>query len=163
MNDMNTPNRADPAIYPKMRRHALEIRLPNLATDAVHAVLMDWHVGNGTASVLAAADGTASIYLSSGGGFIGGGQRYPAIREAAHHAVLLATGLLSQLEITEKTDLPPSGDVYFYVTTSRGMRLAIAKEVNLRDGTDPLAALGATMQKIVTDYRLTSMEHPAKS
>ena len=69
---MKTPGKTDPAIYPRLRDKALKIRLPNLPPGSVHAVLMDWNVTNGTATVLAGAEGTASIYLSSGGGFIGG-------------------------------------------------------------------------------------------
>jgi len=48
--------KADPAFYSQMRRHALEMRLPNMARDAVQIVLMDWHVDRGTVTVLAAAD-----------------------------------------------------------------------------------------------------------
>ena len=152
---MSTTPKADPAAYPLMRENALmRLRIKNLPDDAVHIVLMDWNVGRGTATVLAAADGTASVYLSSGGGFIGGGQKYPEIRKAALHAIYLATGSLSQFEKTEKADLPPAGDVYFYLTTSSGVRRAIAKEVSLRDGTNPLSSLGGIMQKIISEYRL---------
>jgi hypothetical protein len=150
------PGKADPAIYPKLRAHALAMRLPNLPSDAVFAVLMDWHVGNGTATVLAAADGTSSIYLSSGGGFLGGGQRYPKMREAAQQAVQLATSSQSRFEATETTPLPPSGEVYFYISTSSGVRRAIGRDADMRSGTDPLLALGNTMQQIVTIYRQAS-------
>jgi hypothetical protein len=50
--------------------------------------------------------------------------------------------------------LPSADDVFFYLKTSRELQLAIAKEANLRAGTDPLADLGAMMQEIVTQYRL---------
>jgi hypothetical protein len=151
----NRHPKADPTIYPKLREHALlKIRLENLSGDSVHSVLMDWNVSNGTATVLAAADGTASLYLSSGGGFLGGGQKYPELRNAALHAVHLATGLFSHFDTTESIDLPAAGEVFFYLTTSNGVRLAIAKEVNLRTGNDPLASLGAIMQEIITQYRM---------
>lgn len=154
---MSTPPKADPAIYSGLRENALlRIRLQNLKDDSVHSVVVDWCAGNGTATVLAAADGTASIYLSSGGGFLGGGQRYPQIREAALLAIHIATRLFSKFEPTDKTDLPPKGDVYFYLTTNGGLRLAVAKDSGLNAGTDPLVALWATMQQVVTFYRLTS-------
>lgn len=153
---MNTPQRADPAIYPKMRENALKLRLNNLTDDSVHAVLMDWNVGNGTTTVLAAADGSASIYLSSGGGYLGGGQKYPAIREAAFEAVRRATALLSQFKKTESFHLPAAGEVFFYLTTNTGSLIAIAKEGKLKDGSDALVALGAIMQQIITQYRLNS-------
>ena len=115
---------------------------------------MDSNLTNGTSSVLAGVDGSASIYLSSGGGFIGGGQKYPRIREAALHAIQLATSLESHFQKTETIDLPARGDIFFYLTTSTGVRRAIATEAKLSTGEDPLTALGGAMQKIVTLYRL---------
>jgi hypothetical protein len=153
---MDSSPKADPAMYRKLRDDMLRSKQLDFKPDAVQAVFMDWHVGNGTATVFAAADGSASVYLSSGGGFIGGGQKYPAIHNAALHAVQIAGALLSQFKLTETIDLPPAGDVYFYLTTSSELHLAVAKEANLRAGTDPLSALGAIMQQIVTQYRLNS-------
>ena len=106
---------------------------------------MDWNVGNGTATVLAAADGSASVYLSSGGGFIGGGQKYPVIRDAALHAVQIAAGLLLQFKSTETVDLPSANDAFFYLKINNELQLAVATEANLRTGADPLATLGAMM------------------
>lgn len=157
---MDTPRKADPAVYVRLRQQALEKQLPNLPRDTVHIVLMDWHVGNGTATVLAAADGTASLYLSSGGGFLGGGQRYPAIRATALRAVTLAGELLAQFEPAESFALPDPGAVFFYVTTGAGVRFAAAAEARLRAGTDPLAVLGGVMQRIVTEYRLLRTDKP---
>jgi hypothetical protein len=155
--------KANPVIYPKLREHALlKIRLKDLSGDSVHSVLMDWNVSNGTATVFAAADGTASLYLSSGGGFLGGGQKYPVIRNAALHAVQLATDLFPHFKTTETIELPPPGDVFFYLTTCNGVRRAIAKEADLRTGLGPLATLGAIMQEIITQYRLNS-PHPTGS
>lgn len=146
--------KADPAFYSQMRRHALEMRLPNMARDAVQIVLMDWHVDRGTVTVLAAADGAASLYLSSGGGYIGGSEKFPSIRAAALHAVSVSTSLQNHFDPTESSPLPTLGDVTFYITTGEGVRRAVAAEVKLRTGSDPLAALGGAMQKIVTEYRL---------
>src|SRR5215831_4132356 len=60
--------------YLNLRKQALgfkreEIGLPAPAQSTEPwGVIMDWPVGNGTATVVAISDGTASIYLSSGGG-----------------------------------------------------------------------------------------------
>jgi hypothetical protein len=154
---MSTPPKADPAIYPKLREHALlHVRLNNLPDDSVHSVLMDWRVGNGTTTVLAAADGTASVYLSSGGGYLGGAQKYPAMRNAALEAVRLATGLFPQFNPTESLNLPTTGEVFFYLTTSKDVRLAVTQEANLRAGQGPFASLGGMMQAIITLYRRNS-------
>lgn len=151
---MDMPRKADPALYAQLRRNALEMHLPNMADDAVQSVLMDWHLDHRTVTAMAAADGNASLYLSTGGGFLGGSPRYPTIRAAALHAVALANGLLSLFEPTTTSALPSLGDVTFYVTTNAGLHVAVASQTRLRSGTDPLAGLGGAMQKIVTEYRL---------
>jgi hypothetical protein len=136
-----------------MRRSALELLLPDLPRGAVHIVLMDWHVDKGTVTVTASANGAASVYLSSGGGFIGGSEKIPSIREAALHAVSLATSLRFHFVPTETTPLPSLGDVTFYMTTGQEVCRAVAPESKLRAGADPLAALGGAMQRIVREYR----------
>jgi hypothetical protein len=160
---MEKVRKADPSIYTQMRRHAFEVRLPKLGRDAVHIVLMDWLIDKGTATVVAAADGAASVYLSVGGGFIGGSEKFPAIRQAALHAVKVATGLQLHFDRAQATPLPSLGDVNFYVTTNDSVRMAVAPEAKLRTGTDPLSSLGAAMQKIITGYRLNSPKIPARS
>ena len=154
---------ADPAFYSQMRRNALEMRLPNMARDALQIVLMDWHVDRGTVTVLAAADGTASLYLSSGGGYIGGSEKFPSIRDAALHAVAVATSLQNHFDATESSPLPTLGDVTFYITTGTAVSRAVAPEAKLRAGNDPLAALGGAMQKIVTEYRLKFQKPTARA
>jgi hypothetical protein len=145
----------DPAIYTQMRRQALETNLPEVARGGVHVVLMDWHVDKGTVTVVAAADGSASLYLSSGGGYIGGSEKVPAIREAALHAVGLATSLRFHFEPTQLSPLPSLGDVTFYINSGGVVGCAVAAESRLRAGADPLAGLSGAMQKIVTEYRLS--------
>lgn len=162
LSDMSTPPKANPAIYPAMRRNALEMKVPETPGGGVGLLLMDWIVANGTATVLASADGTASVYLSSGGGFIGGGQRYPQIGEAARRAVKLANEALPLAAKTTTYDLPKAGDVHFYLKTSEAVYLAVAREEKLRGGSDPLTKLGGMMQAIVTGYRLSQQTPPAQ-
>jgi hypothetical protein len=144
----------DPAIYSQMRRLALEAQLPNVARGGVHVVLMDWHVERGTVTVVAAVDGSASLYLSSGGGYFGGSEKAPAIRQAALHAVALATSLRCHFERTDASPLPSFGDVTFYINTGAQVSCAVAAESRLRAGADPLAGLSGAMQRILTEYRL---------
>lgn len=160
---MEGPRKTDPATYAMLRRHALEMRQPRAPRHIIQTVLMDFHVDHGTVTVVAGFDGSASLYLSSGGGFLGGSQHYPAIRDAALHAVALATALQCHFEDTETSALPPLGDVTFYVTTGLGVRMAVASQARLRASTDPLAALGGAMQRIVTEYRLNFPKRPPAS
>jgi hypothetical protein len=151
--------RADPALYPKMRLGALRRELPETANGKVLVVLMDWHVPNGTFTVLAAWDGTASLYLSSGGGFIGGSERFPEIREAALMAITVAAGSPTHFLATEEFDLPARGDIRFFIRTKDGVKSATVAEARLRDGSHPLVVLSSAMQQIVTAYRMRFPTH----
>jgi hypothetical protein len=124
---------------------------------------MDFHVDHGTVTVVACSDGSASLYLSSGGGFLGGSEHYPTIREAALHAVAVATAMQYHFEPTETSALPPLGDVTFYLTSGAGVRMAVASQARLRAAADPLAGLGGAMQKIVTQYRFHFARRPPSS
>lgn len=157
---MSTSTLPDPSIYQSMRDSVLFSQPEGIGATEVYAVLMDWHIGSGTASVLAAADGTASIYLSNGGGCIGGGDRLEEIREAAVNAVNLAAMLFSRFERTESAGLPESDEVGFFAMTGNGRYLATAREDSLAAGTDPLCALGDAMQTIIAGYQLISEDPP---
>lgn len=49
---------------------------PTSAPMVPWGVVMDWGVSEGSATVVALSDGHASIYLSSGGGYLGGSQSH---------------------------------------------------------------------------------------
>ena len=147
-------SRANPAVYTKLREHALTLPLPAKEGRTVLMLVMDWYLTNGLASVVAAFDGSASIYLSSGGGFIGGGQGSADVRAAAAYAIKIADQSLALFAPIAAADLPERGAVYFYARTSTGLMRAVASEKALGDGTDPLNAVGGAMQNVITQYRL---------
>ncbi len=122
---------------------------------------MDWHLTAGTSTVLAASDGTASIYLSSGGGYIGAGQKSKTVHQFAVECVQIARSLAPLCNPTDTIDLPPPGQVFFYLRSGTTIRLGIAAESALNAGTDPLFALGVSMQKIVSAYRVISAQQSA--
>jgi len=160
---MGTPHKADPAIYPRLREHMLTSKSKGYEPGAVQKVLMDWHVTNGTVTVLAAVDGTASMYLSSGGGFIGGGQSCPELRQAAQRAVEIATGLKSRFQKTENLNLPARENVALFIVTDDGAYTAVVSEAEIRSCKSPFAALGGAMQAIVTGYRLRQQKGSPKA
>jgi hypothetical protein len=117
------------------------------------AVIMDWGVENGLATVVAFSDGTASIYTGSGGGSIGG-QAHESIRHAAHTAVNLAAEILPRAHMTNYFPLPKRGKVFFYFRTNSGVFTARAREKPLREQRHPLSPLANAMHDVVTEYRL---------
>ena len=151
---MELKGRTNPAVYTKLREHVLTMPLPAKEEHTILMLVMDWHLSSGLASVVAVFDGSASIYLGNGGGFIGGAQKSTAVRAAAVNAVKVAGLALINFVPVEAADLPKRGDVYFYARTESGLLRAVASEEHLSNATDPLTALGSAMQNIITQYRL---------
>ena len=118
------------------------------------AVVMDWRVPSGTATVVAVSDGTASIYYGSGGGSIGGGYARQSIRDGALHAVSIAKRFLDHMQLAESFPLPETDGVAFYILTERGVFAPKASVELLSTSRHPLSELGNAMQAIITQYRI---------
>ena len=116
---------------------------------------MDWGVTSGTATVVAFSDGHASVYLSSGGGFIGGAESHESVRNAAKKLVLAASEYnKSEFRRITSYPLPKRGVVSFYLLTDEGVFSENASEIDLSNGRHPLSKLGNAAQDVVTQYRL---------
>jgi hypothetical protein len=144
----------NPAVYIKLREHVLTMPLPAKKDQTILMLVMDWYLTSSRASVVAVFDGSASIYLGNGGGFLGGAQESIAIRTAAVQAVKVAELALANFQPVQAADLPDRGNVYFYARTESGLLRAVASEKHLSDATDPMTPLGTAMQNIITQYRL---------
>jgi hypothetical protein len=118
------------------------------------AVLMDQPTGTRTATIAAYADGTASIYISNGGGYLGGSQKYPAIHEAAVRMLAAARQARVKMQITTQFPLPEQGEITFYVVTDSGVYTARVPQEEFRKRTHPLTELYAASQEVITQYRL---------
>jgi hypothetical protein len=116
-------------------------------------VLMDWGVKNGTATVVAMSDGSASVYLSGGGGYLGGIGQEP-IRKAAQKAVEVARGVQLPSQATTAYPLPEQHGVFFYFLTDAGVFVLRTSDQDLGSPSHPLRKIGDAMQGVVTEYRL---------
>jgi hypothetical protein len=112
---------------------------------------MDWGMDRGTATVIAFSDGSASVYLSSGGGFIGG-KSQEAVRKAAQEMVAAAAECLAQAHATTSYPLPQRGEVIFYLLTDEGVFAASAPVQELMSGRHGLSRLGGAAQNVITQY-----------
>jgi uncharacterized membrane protein YfbV (UPF0208 family) len=135
--------------------------IPATPGNAVFGVVMDMGFAEGWATLVVLADGNASLYLSSGGGVIGGiGNE--AVREAAIAMTNVADQYVDQTATTEGTPLPPPGEEAFYILTTQGIRAATAKEDDLVELRHPLSTLFYAGQEVITQLRLQS-ETPQKA
>jgi len=153
-------SKADPKeVYQDLRNLALQISRAKAGLPATPSpttpwgVIMDWSLAQATATVVAFADGHASIYLSSGGGFLGGGDSHESVRNAAKRMVSIAAELQPQAHPASSYPLPEHGGVMFYFLTDSGVFRAAASEDDLRTHRSPLARLGDAGQAVITEYR----------
>ena len=117
-------------------------------------VIMDWGVEAGaTATVVALSDRSASIYLSSGGGSIGGGS-HDKIRNAAKTMVAVAAQCQPQTTATTSFPLPKQGEIIFYLLTDAGVFTARGSEEEVSSHRHPLSKLGDTAQIVIKQYQL---------
>jgi hypothetical protein len=125
-------------------------------------VMMDWGLQKGTATIVAMSDGSASVYFSSGGGYLGGKGQEP-IRIAAERAVNAAK--LVQLPRSPVVDFPIPGqhEVSFYLLTDAGVFMFRTSEQELSSHEHPLRKLGDSMQEVITQYRLWDERRKSES
>jgi len=114
---------------------------------------MDSGLTEGTSTVVAFSDGNASVYLSSGGGFIDGSS-HETIRKAAQKMVAIAADFQPKALATTTCPLPRHAQVIFYFLTDAGVFTANAPEEELSSHRHPLSKLGDAGQNIITQYRL---------
>jgi hypothetical protein len=89
----------------------------------VWGVVMERGFAKGVATVVALADGTASMYLSTGASAVGGGA-YPPAHAAALKLCEQAADALGETTPTHEFPAPAKGRVRFYVLTLEGVRVA---------------------------------------
>ena len=125
--DSNTQKKVDPNNnpYEDLRNMALSVTQEqigvNISADEtkIYGVIMDWDLGEGIATVVAFKSGDASVYLSSGGGVIGG-TGHENVKTAAIRLVKEAHKYLANTKPTDKTPLPGKDMVNFYFLTNKG-------------------------------------------
>jgi len=118
-------------------------------------VLMETTYEEASVTVFAVSDGNASIYLSTGGGFIGG-VGHEAVRRAAVNMVRVAGTLASLLSPAETYPLPDRGRTIFYLRTEAGVLTGGATEAELGQRRHALSELFFAGQDVITQFRLVS-------
>lgn len=121
-----------------LRRTAADFGLhPTAALPNVWGALVEVGFDAGSATLMAAADGTTSLYLSNGGATIGGGA-VPEIADATQHLLTLVEGWLSSFAPARSFPLPGRDQVRFVALTFDGARTAEAGLNELSAGGHPL-------------------------
>jgi len=122
--------------YLGLRDQALKTTLVSIGdyanSDAPYGLVVDWNTGSGVVTVVALCTGEASMYLSSGGGILGGGQ-YARVNQLAKELVSDAKQFPRNSSLDEK--LPESGQVKFHFLQASGVSTTLTNIEDLEHGT----------------------------
>jgi hypothetical protein len=151
---------ADPAeASAGLRRLALSLTAESLGPSAppnapVVALVMDSGMSNAVATLVGVADGTTSLYYSTGGGVIGAGTRHD-VAAATHRWLQTGGQLLAQLSPIEDAPLPAEGMVQFVAVTPGGLFGAVASAAELGERLHALSPLFYAAHGVITQIRLS--------
>lgn len=131
---------------------AIEAAGVQLTLDDIVAVMMEFRVEKGSATLVGAQDGTASLYLENGGGIIGMGFHAPTA--AASLALMgCARSYLDLLPMDNSFALPAKGKRALRVVTKAGIHSTEFVEKELSADL-PIAPLAMAAEHLLTNARL---------
>jgi hypothetical protein len=156
-----TEKTAEQNPYMDMRKMALTVTAEQLGFQIpedsikVYGIITDLDMNGGTATVVTYLTGDASIYLSSGGGFIGAGQ-HESVKKVTKEFVDNGHLISFKGKQYENTDLPTNGNANFYfLSNARNTKIteSIAK---MKSGESEFSKLFADLYNVMTEIRLKS-------
>ena len=126
----------------------------NLSKDKteVYGVIMDWEMGGAVATTIAYMTGDASMYTSTGGGIIGGGQ-HQNVNSAAKQLITVAQTYLDKAVKTETTPLPQTDNVKFYLLTNKGIYVGQEVMSNFENNSSKWLGLFQEANVVLTEAR----------
>jgi len=145
-------------VMQKLRAKAIALRPEEIGINRsnfpkeVWGVLMETGYPDSAFSLVVLADGTASLYFSTGGGIIGAGQ-HETVRKSSVNFMGWANQYFSSSSPVSKHPLPSSGQVVFYFLSYKGVFSYSAKELELGEGRDKLSNLFHAGHEVISHMR----------
>ena len=125
------------------------------ATPIVYGVVMDWNLGEGTATFVSFMSGDASMYTSTGGGVIGG-VGHENVRKASIQFMKKGQNFVSKAQRSDDLSLPNSNSVKFFLLTTQGRFVAEERLHNFDNGSSQWLDLFEEANKVITELRAIS-------
>jgi hypothetical protein len=148
-------------VYRGLRNRALSVTAAELGLHPdpkapIHAVIMETGDRDAVATLACLGDGTVSLYLSTGGGVIGGGQ-HESVRNACREMLSIsneyAHDFIAACQFVSAFPLPAEGDVFFYLLTTGAVYRAKCREDALAEQRDPFSALFKNCHTVMGELR----------
>lgn len=146
--------------YTGLRNQALTVTSEQLGLDLkndndIYGLAMDWTMDDAIVTVVAFKTGDASVYLSSGGGFIGG-HSHDSVVTAARRFIETAPHFIKKARHTASTVPPAKGKTGFYILTKSGRYYIEDNTERIENNQSELTALFAAANDVITAYRQIS-------
>lgn len=151
-------------IYDSMRNQVLNLtpnKLGDFGNGPVLCVLMETGYPEAAATLVAVADGSASIYFSNGGGIIGVGE-HPQGKEYSLKLVESAKDYLTFAKFDKKHCLPEPGNTKFYFVTPKGVMSVEANEDDLGNNKHKLSPLFHKAHELIYVIQIIEKEKVAE-
>jgi hypothetical protein len=128
---------------------------PMTHVNRVWGVVMETGLDTGFYTLVVLADGTTSLYFSTGGGVIGAGERASVRREGSKF-LTIAEKSVSAASPASSHPPPAVGQTTFYFLTFDGLKKYSAREVDLGEHRDRLSALFHEAHAVIAQIRESS-------
>lgn len=154
--------------YSRLRYHALtipreQVGIPIPPPDRpVWAVLMETGHPKVTETLALVSDGTSSVYMSDGGGVIGG-HGYENVRKANADFLSLANRDWHHFQPTEAFPIPEVGYTVFYARTEAGLLVCGGTQESLINGQHVLSELFQAGHEAITQLHIIVVEKEPRS
>jgi hypothetical protein len=119
----------------------------------VWGVMMEIGMGGAVVTVVSLADGTTSMYFSSGGGIIGAGQ-HEEVALASKMFIGAAERCLELIPQSIACPMPAQGNVRFHLLTFDGYRSVENVENEIQKPSHPLYRIYESGQWVITKVRM---------
>jgi hypothetical protein len=124
----------------------------------VYGILIDWPIGEQTATVFSSSTGAASLYTTSTFGIIGG-EGHETVRGAAKALVRDSDRYFAEAKPTTEFPYPGADRVRFYLLTFDGVRFIDTDLASITNNTSKYAQIFRLGQAVLTELRLVTEGH----
>ena len=148
--------------YSDMRNMAFsatseQLGLSGMEKNYVYGIVSEMDMNGATATVVTFSNGDTSLYLSSGGGFIGAGQ-HESVQKVVKKYVENGQKYIEKATKIEKAKLPESGMTNFNFLTENGI-YSISKSLSeLESGKSGFSNLFVELNEVISHIRMKSGE-----
>lgn len=154
-----TEKQTEQNIYAEMRKMAfsvtakeLGLQIPN-NSKKIYGIISDFNLGEGTVTVVTFITGDASIYLSTGGGFIGSGQ-HESVKKVSKEFVDNGHLYSYKGEKSNNLDLPKNGNINFYFLSNLGQTKITESISKIENRESEFHKLFVDLNKVMTEIRM---------